>query len=311
MKPAVRDPWRTFGVAQTRSRAWGRSILRIGSAGRTLVVLFLAVASLATARCAGDCDGNGSVSVGELIKGVRMAFGESAGACAAMEANSAGCTTIAGYIAALSGALIGCSHSPIPSPTPTVGLGFQIAGCVNEFPGVPCGAFLETVRLEPLGLTSALDVDQRFQFDAIAPGDYVLTVVGGCNPFGCWEEIPIAVIDRDLFVVIDLIPYPTPTATPSEVASTLTPVPTATPSPTEGESFRIAGCVNEFPGVPCGAFLETVRLEPLGLTSALDFDQRFQFDDIAPGDYVLTVAAGCNLFGMRVAEAVTESARRL
>ena len=112
------------------------------------------------------------------------------------------------------------------SQTPTVGR-FRIDGCVNELAGVPCRANLETVRLEPLGLTSQLDLDsdRQFHFENLPPGDYVLSVVGGCNPFGCWEEVPVTITDRDVVVTIDVIPYPSPT-------------PTLTPSPVLGIDLR-------------------------------------------------------------------------
>ncbi len=78
----------------------------------TLVMLSLAAgAAGAQEPCAGDCDGNGTVSINELIKGVNINLGPGAvGDCPAMDVNSNGAVTIAELIAAVDNSLRGCNR---------------------------------------------------------------------------------------------------------------------------------------------------------------------------------------------------------
>jgi hypothetical protein len=57
--------------------------------------------------CVGDCNGDGMVSVDELVVGVRMALSESDD-CAALDADSDGSITIDELVAAIGNALTGC-----------------------------------------------------------------------------------------------------------------------------------------------------------------------------------------------------------
>jgi len=59
--------------------------------------------------CAGDCDGNGSVTVDEIVRGVSIALGNTAASeCAAMDRDSSGSVTVDEIITALVHALNGC-----------------------------------------------------------------------------------------------------------------------------------------------------------------------------------------------------------
>lgn len=64
--------------------------------------------------CSGDCDGDGRVTIAELIRGVNLALGGTAGGgaggetCAAFDANGDGRVTIGELIAAVNRALDGC-----------------------------------------------------------------------------------------------------------------------------------------------------------------------------------------------------------
>jgi DNA-binding beta-propeller fold protein YncE len=59
--------------------------------------------------CTGDCNGNGTVAINELIVGVNIALGNSpVSACAAFDANGNGAVTINELIAAVNAALNGC-----------------------------------------------------------------------------------------------------------------------------------------------------------------------------------------------------------
>src|SRR5215475_6306744 len=72
----------------------------------------------ATAQsCPGDCDGDGEVSINELIIGVNIALGTQAiSACPAMDSNGDGAVTVNELIRAVTAALNGC---PAPTVTPT------------------------------------------------------------------------------------------------------------------------------------------------------------------------------------------------
>jgi hypothetical protein len=66
--------------------------------------------------CVGNCDGDGQVSIEELLALVNIALGAAdVSACTAGDANSDGAITIDEILAAVNNALSGC---PVP-PTPT------------------------------------------------------------------------------------------------------------------------------------------------------------------------------------------------
>jgi hypothetical protein len=70
--------------------------------------------------CEGDCNGDGSVAIGEIILGVRIAFGDAPiGDCPAMDGDGNGAVAVNELVAAVSQALQGCG-GPMPSTsTPT------------------------------------------------------------------------------------------------------------------------------------------------------------------------------------------------
>ena len=74
----------------------------------------------ASAACAGDCSGDGEVTVNEVITGVTIALGSvEVGACGAMDANGDGQVTIDELIGAINGALGGCAAATPSASTPT------------------------------------------------------------------------------------------------------------------------------------------------------------------------------------------------
>ena len=87
-----------------------------------LLLALLAAAPAAAQSCPGDCSGDGTVRVEELIVGVRIALGESAAAaCPAFDANGDGSVAIDELVRAVTNALSGCpaTATPTPSETPT------------------------------------------------------------------------------------------------------------------------------------------------------------------------------------------------
>jgi hypothetical protein len=66
----------------------------------------------AHAPCAGDCDGDGTVSVNELLTLVNLALGSAElSACPAGDVNADGQVTISDLLAAVDAALMGCAAS--------------------------------------------------------------------------------------------------------------------------------------------------------------------------------------------------------
>ena len=102
-----------------------RSIISVVScAGRmtaALVLLTIVYAASARGQCVGDCDGDGSLSIGELITGVSISLGQtSLSSCPPFDPNHSGHVTIEELIGAVTAALNGCPASPTPLPlTPT------------------------------------------------------------------------------------------------------------------------------------------------------------------------------------------------
>ncbi|MFN8643371.1 MAG: SBBP repeat-containing protein [Candidatus Binatia bacterium] len=75
------------------------------------------------AACAGDCDGDRTVRVNELVTGVRIALGELAtGACAVFDGDGDGTVSIAELIGAVGALLNGCAneiaHQPLTGSPP-------------------------------------------------------------------------------------------------------------------------------------------------------------------------------------------------
>lgn len=73
-------------------------------------------ASAGTLPCGGDCDGDGMVTIGELVMGVRIALGGApVDQCEAFDCNGNGQVTVNCLITAVNAALAGCGSS-VPSP---------------------------------------------------------------------------------------------------------------------------------------------------------------------------------------------------
>jgi len=70
--------------------------------------------------CPGDCNGDGEVTVDEVIRGVNMALtGEGLAECPAMDSDGDGFVQVDDIIRAITAALVGCVVEPDPTPTPT------------------------------------------------------------------------------------------------------------------------------------------------------------------------------------------------
>ena len=86
-----------------RAQGWRRAAL-------ALLLAAIVGQPAAAQACAGDCDGNGSVSINELITGVTIALGQATvSACPVFDADGDGTVSISELVAAVNGALDGCS----------------------------------------------------------------------------------------------------------------------------------------------------------------------------------------------------------
>jgi hypothetical protein len=93
-----------------------------GAAGTFLAATALASAIAHGQACVGDCNGDGQVTIGELITGVNLVLGNvGASSCAALDGNGDGSVVISELIQSVRFALNGCSVTPTPSElrTPT------------------------------------------------------------------------------------------------------------------------------------------------------------------------------------------------
>jgi hypothetical protein len=105
-----------------------------GGAALLLAAACVATPQPAAAQCGGDCDGNGSVAINELIAGVSIALGRAPlKLCVAMDTDGNGTVTIEELIVAVGNALTGCAAAPTLTPTTPPGLSV-IGACVRPGP---------------------------------------------------------------------------------------------------------------------------------------------------------------------------------
>lgn len=120
--------------------------------------------------CPGDCDGDGTVSVAELIQGVRMALGE-ASDCQAFGRP----VDIAALVRAVNAALNGCP--PAPTATP--------------FPPTPTAAPTETSTSPPTETPAALATETPTEVSTEKPEPSPTPTAVAVA--GRWREDPLAV----------------------------------------------------------------------------------------------------------------------
>lgn len=85
-----------------------------------LATLFLSSPVMAQTACVGDCNGDGAVTVDEVITMVNIALGVATiDACTAGDADSSGSITVDEIVTGVTNALEGCPGDPLPTPTPT------------------------------------------------------------------------------------------------------------------------------------------------------------------------------------------------
>src|SRR5437879_732760 len=79
---------------------------------------FVAILAAPARACTGDCNGNGTVTVDELLHGVDIALGKlPLSGCAAFDTNGDGRVMIDELLSGVGGALGGCPPTPTPTAT--------------------------------------------------------------------------------------------------------------------------------------------------------------------------------------------------
>ena len=106
-----------------------RQSLLLGS-----LAILLATPSLA---CVGDCNGNGAVSIDELVTGVNMALGsQPTSVCTAFDVNADGSVVVSELVAAVNNATGSCPLTPTPTATPSPSVPAETRCTVTDGEGV-------------------------------------------------------------------------------------------------------------------------------------------------------------------------------
>ena len=105
---------------QRGGNALVRLIARVGLVAVAALSGLAVGRSTAAASCTGDCDGDGAVTINELLVGVNIALGSArVGACASFDSSGEGEVTIDEILTAVNNALNGCALTPTPTVPPT------------------------------------------------------------------------------------------------------------------------------------------------------------------------------------------------
>jgi hypothetical protein len=147
-----------------------------------LGALTTCLAAPAVAVCAGDCNGNGTVAINELVRGVNIALGQAAvEMCPAIDTDGMGGASISELVAAVRAVFDGCpgeptatpaaTHTPRPTstpsatdtstPTPTATVNqapvLPTASIYRTFPGFPIRVALNSTDPEGGAVNCAID----------------------------------------------------------------------------------------------------------------------------------------------------------
>lgn len=168
----------------------------------------------------------------------------------------------AAVFVSLAGPAVALTATPTATPSEIAQLTVRVA----EFPAGCQGAMRGVqVSLQPGGGTQTTSLGDGTAVFLVAPGSYTLSVLQGCNPFGCWADRVVEVTAAGQ--VVTLCPLPreaTPTATP-------TPSPTPRPTGSLGEKATALHAFNLASGAPlAGAAVEcgNSRVSDDGATDA-------------------------------------------
>lgn len=181
------------------------------------LVLWLAIAASVAAECPGDCNGDGLVTVSELVTGVAIALGEvPVSDCEALDTNHDDAVSIAELLSAVAGALNGClSDTPKPNATPAFTYTYSVTGTINgqvaegrlvlSFVRVGLNTRDFLVDSFTIGSISGSGTAQYFTLgnvlsitvNAVIPGNINVTVSGQARRVA-FEQIPYLIKDFTL-----------------------------------------------------------------------------------------------------------------
>lgn len=166
------------------------------------VLLMMAVLQAAPAlgQCAGDCHGDGEVTVDELITGVNIALGSATlTQCMSLDTNGDGDVTINELISAVNNSLSGCPTSqptptstptPVSDVTPTPTTGIVPPGISTRMPGIWSGLAADT--------TTWVRISVRIKIEVVG-GAVVVSDLGG-NLFTSGPRLTVLVTKPTAFV---------------------------------------------------------------------------------------------------------------
>lgn len=167
-----------------------------------------ATAQPSTTACIGDCDGDGRVTVAELVRGVRIAIGAAANAeCPAIDSSEDGSVTVVELIQAVNRLLNGCQRSCAAEPSNTLvactdplsrGLGLAVSAgtvAVAFSDRSAAGEHVYATRLDA-ALQRADSPPLRISADLaetvpVSHGSPRLTAVGG-DFYAVWEGFSVS-----------------------------------------------------------------------------------------------------------------------
>lgn len=143
-----------------------------------LIAQFGAMPPAGAQTCVGDCNGDGTVTISELITGVNIALGSAVvGACAAVDRNRDGGASIDELIAAVTNALGGCPALPATA-TATATASLPPTATITATPPATASETATvtptptaTVTLTPTPTTRPPLLAVQINPDRVAPGD--------------------------------------------------------------------------------------------------------------------------------------------
>jgi hypothetical protein len=236
----------------------GRNPSRWGGLVLVVALLLALAAGAAHAQCVGDCNGDGEVTINELITGVNIALGsQPVSACPAF-ANDQGVVDIAQLIKGVNNALNGCPATPTVTTTTTAVP--TVSATATSSPtatGIPTGTATAT-GVPTMPATATATVPPSATAPATQPPAATATATG--LPTGtATATTPPTAADT---------PTPTPTATQAPSATiTETPIP-----PGESIAGRAAVVATGLGGVQAmvGAIVSIITNDGSDLTFGLD-----------------------------------------
>ncbi len=203
--------------------------------------------------CAGDCDGDGDVTIDELLKAVAIALGRMPlDRCVNADRDGNGTVTVDELIAAIAAALGGCQATPTPTATPNHALILPPASIYRTFPGFDVRLPLDVTDPDasPVHCTAS-DLPTGAQFDAAAGVFSWMPAADQLGPFyvpfACVDaEVPPRSADGELiFEVSPLDSCATPMCDPSSGCTSTLPVPSqpcCAGGPVTRVAEQVAGC---------------------------------------------------------------------